>query len=125
MKKRTKITGLVIILIILAVWGVKTYRELQKPAIGLIKVEGGITSSLDSLETIKKYEDDESIKAVLVRIDSPGGIVGPSQEIYQRLLKLKGKKPIIVSMGALGASGAYYIACAAQGSNDFLILLAS
>ncbi|MEN6474917.1 MAG: signal peptide peptidase SppA [Syntrophaceae bacterium] len=114
MKKRTKITGLVIILIILAVWGVKTYRELQKPAIGLIKVEGGITSSLDSLETIKKYEDDESIKAVLVRIDSPGGIVGPSQEIYQRLLKLKGKKPIIVSMGALGASGAYYIACAAD-----------
>jgi len=114
MKKRTKLTGLVIILVILALWGVKTYRELQKPAIGIIKVEGGITSSLESLETIKDYEDDEAIKAVLVRIDSPGGIVGPSQEIYQRLLKLKGKKPIIVSMGALGASGAYYIACAAD-----------
>jgi len=103
-----------IVLIILAVWGVKTYRELQKPAIGLIKVEGGITTSLESLETIKDYEEDETIKAVLVRIDSPGGVVGPSQEIYQRLLKLKGKKPIIVSMGALGASGAYYIACAAD-----------
>ncbi len=114
MKKRTKLTGLMIVLIILAVWGVKTYRELQKPAIGLIKVEGGITTSLESLETIKDYEEDETIKAVLVRIDSPGGVVGPSQEIYQRLLKLKGKKPIIVSMGALGASGAYYIACAAD-----------
>ncbi|HQP31355.1 MAG TPA: signal peptide peptidase SppA [Deltaproteobacteria bacterium] len=114
MKKKTKLTGLMIVLIILAVWGVKTYRELQKPAIGLIKVEGGITTSLESLETIKDYEEDETIKAVLVRIDSPGGVVGPSQEIYQRLLKLKGKKPIIVSMGALGASGAYYIACAAD-----------
>jgi len=114
MKKRTKVAGLVIILVILAVWGVKTYIKLQKPAIGIIKVEGGITSAMESLETIKGYEDDESIKAVLVRIDSPGGIVGPSQEIYQRLLKLKGKKPIIVSMGALGASGAYYIACAAD-----------
>jgi len=114
MKKRTKVTGLAIILIILAVWGVKTYWELQKPAIGLVKVEGGITSALESLETIKEYEDDETIKAVLIRIDSPGGIVGPSQEIYQRLLKLKGKKPIVVSMGALGASGAYYIACAAD-----------
>jgi protease IV len=114
MKKRTKIIGFSIIIILIAVWSARTYLEQRKPGIGLLEVEGAITSSMDYLDTIKDYEEDDAIKAVLIRIDSPGGIVGPSQEIYQRLLKLKGKKPLVVSMGAVGASGAYYIACAAD-----------
>src|SRR3972149_5532607 len=48
------------------------------------------------------------------RIDSPGGGVGPSQEIYEEVKKARAKKPVLASMGALAASGGYYIACAAQ-----------
>ena len=114
MKKRTKIIVWAVIIILILVWGGKTARERMKPAIGVLEVEGAITNSMDYLETIKDYEDDDAVKAILIRIDSPGGIVGPSQEIYQRLLKLKGKKPLIASMGAVGASGAYYVACAAD-----------
>lgn len=114
MKKRTKVIGFIIILIIALSWGGRAYEERHKPAIGVLEIMGGIMASDDTLDTIKAYEDDDAIKAVLVRIDSPGGVVGPSQEIYMRLLKLKGKKPIIASMSAVGASGAYYVACAAD-----------
>ncbi|MRR38246.1 signal peptide peptidase SppA, partial [bacterium] len=54
------------------------------------------------------------VKAVIVRLDSPGGKVGPSQEIYEALMRTKKKKPVIASMGSVGASGAYYIACSAD-----------
>ena len=114
MKKRRNIIVISLITILIAAWGGKTYVEQRKPAIGLLEIEGDIAGSMDYLETIQDFEDDEAIKAVLIRIDSPGGIVGPTQEIYQRVLKLKGKKPVVISMGALGASGAYYIACAAD-----------
>ena len=86
----------------------------MKPAIGIIEVDGIITESMPYLDTIKQFSDDDNIKAVVVRLDSPGGKVGPSQEIYSALLKLKKKKPVVASFGALGASGAYYIACAAD-----------
>ncbi|MBM2828745.1 MAG: Multidrug transporter [Actinobacteria bacterium] len=54
------------------------------------------------------------MKAIILRINSPGGGVGPSQEIYSEVRKLKGKKVVVASMGALAASGGYYIACAAD-----------
>lgn len=66
---------------------------------------------LDSIETISK---DNKIKAIVVRIDSPGGSVGPSQEIYSELKELRETKPIVASIGDVGASGGYYIACAAE-----------
>ncbi|MBI2487745.1 MAG: signal peptide peptidase SppA [Deltaproteobacteria bacterium] len=66
---------------------------------------------LESLSTIRK---DKSIKALVLRIDSPGGAVGPSQEIYSEVKLLREKMPVVASMGAVGASGGYYIACAAE-----------
>src|SRR5659263_653142 len=54
------------------------------------------------------------VLASVRRIDSPGGGVGPSQEIYEEVKKARAKKPVLASMGALAASGGYYIACAAQ-----------
>ncbi|HQP32262.1 MAG TPA: signal peptide peptidase SppA [Deltaproteobacteria bacterium] len=114
MRKRTKILGAVVIGILVLGWAGKSFEERRKPAIGILEVVGGIMSADESLETIKAYEEDDNIKAVVVRIDSPGGVVGPAQEIYQRLLKLKGKKPVVASMSAVGASGAYYVACAAD-----------
>ncbi len=81
--------------------------------IGVIDINGPIVSAYDLTETLMDFSDNQSIKAVILRIDSPGGAVGPSQEIYQEVLKLQKKKPVIVSMGSVAASGGYYVAAAA------------
>lgn len=80
------------------------------PGIGLVEVKGLI---IDPLETVKQLHDfgkDDKVKSVVVRIDSPGGVVGPSQEIWSAVKRLKEKKPVVVSMGSVAASGGYYIA---------------
>ena len=84
-------------------------------AIGLIEVEGPIYESKTVVNQLKLYEKNPFIKGILIRIDSPGGGVSASQEIYAEIrnAKAKGKK-IVVSMGALAASGGYYIACPAD-----------
>jgi protease-4 len=89
------------------------------PRIGVIEVKGeigaGVRGSVDSDETlriIKRFMDDGDMKAVVVRIDSPGGAVAPSQEIYDELKKLADKKTVVCSMGNLAASGGFYIAMA-------------
>jgi protease-4 len=64
---------------------------------------------------VKKYREDRSIKGILLRIDSPGGAVVPSQEMYEEVKKTRdGGKPVVVSMGSLAASGGYYVACGAS-----------
>ena len=64
------------------------------------------------IELIHQYRDNGSVKAIVVRIDSPGGSVAPVQEIYGELNKLE--KPVVASLGGTAASGGYYIACAAD-----------
>jgi protease-4 len=66
------------------------------------------------VKLIRKFERDDDVKAVVVRVDSPGGAVAPSQEIYQALRRLRGKKKVFASMGNLAASGGYYVASAAD-----------
>jgi protease-4 len=82
--------------------------------VGVIEILGPITDSKRILKDLREYEEADSIKAVLVRIDSPGGSVGPSQEIYEALMRIREKKKVIASMGATAASGGFYIACAAE-----------
>lgn len=82
--------------------------------IAVLKIEDVILEDQQYLESIKKIKEDDQIKAVVLRIDSPGGAVGPSQEIYSELIKLNKIKPVIASIGSVGASGGYYIACAAD-----------
>ncbi len=82
--------------------------------VGLVQVKGLI---FDPLETVKQLHDfgkEDKVKAVVLRIDSPGGVVGPSQEIWAAVKRLKEKKPVIVSMGSVAASGGYYIAAPAS-----------
>jgi len=81
--------------------------------IALLKIEGTILDSEETITWLKKYRKDSSIKAVVIRINSPGGAVAPSQEIYEEVKKLAKVKPVVVSMAAVGASGAYYISSAA------------
>jgi protease-4 len=82
--------------------------------VAVLPVTGLIADSESTIEQLKKFAKDDSVKAIVLRINSPGGGVGPSQEIYEEVRKLKGKKIVVASMGALAASGGYYIACASQ-----------
>ncbi|UCC78758.1 MAG: signal peptide peptidase SppA [Candidatus Zixiibacteriota bacterium] len=83
--------------------------------VAIIDVKGVIEDSEDIVRQLDNYEDDKSIKALVLRIDSPGGGVAASQEVYDRILKFRDSgKIVIASMGAIAASGGYYIACAAD-----------
>jgi protease-4 len=82
--------------------------------IAIVEVKGVITQSSDVIEDIHQYLADDGVKAIILRVDSPGGGVGPSQEIYGEILKAKRKKKIITSMGSVAASGGYYVACASD-----------
>lgn len=87
--------------------------------IAVIEIRGVITQSSGIIEELRGYDEDEGVKAIILRIDSPGGGVGPSQEIYREIQKIKStqKKKIITSMGSVAASGGYYIASA----SDFIM----
>lgn len=82
--------------------------------LGVLEVEGPIVDARRMIEQIKEFRDHNNIKAVVLRIDSPGGGVGPSQEIYAELLRLADEKPLVVSMGSVAASGGYYLAVAGE-----------
>ncbi len=83
--------------------------------VALVKIDGLLVSSESIVSELKDYADDGSIKAIVIRIDSPGGGVVPSQEIFNAVkhAKKEGKK-VVVSMGSVAASGGYYIAAAAD-----------
>jgi protease-4 len=80
--------------------------------VGIVEVKGVIDDSEDVVEALKTFEESPSVKAVVVRIESPGGGVAPSQEIYAAIRRLRDTKPVVASMGGLAASGGYYIASA-------------
>ncbi len=82
--------------------------------IALVALTEPIISSADIVRQLKKYRDSRSVKAIVLRLDSPGGGVAASQEIYEEVKKVRDSgKPIVVSMGAVAASGAYYVSCGA------------
>jgi protease-4 len=82
--------------------------------IALIRVEGVILDSQTTIEDLKRFSENPSVKAIVIRIDSPGGGVVPSQEIYDAVKRVRSKnnKAVIASMGSVAASGGYYIAAA-------------
>lgn len=83
--------------------------------LAVIDLTGAIISSQETVRQFKKYREDRSIKGILFRVDSPGGGVVASQEIYEEVKKTRNTgKPVVVSMGSLGASGGYYVACGAS-----------
>jgi protease-4 len=81
--------------------------------IGVVEISGVIRSSKTVNRQIIAFRKDDSVKAIVLRIDSPGGI-GPAQEIYEEVKKAAAVKPVVVSMGAVAASGGYYIAAPAR-----------
>ncbi len=85
-------------------------KDFGKPQIGILQIKGIILDAEEYLMAIKEMAKKKSIKAIVVRIDSPGGSVGASQEIFEELKKTRNLKPVIVSMGSVAASGALYVA---------------
>jgi protease IV len=82
----------------------------------VVDVEGELTESRPIIDQLKRYEDSNSVKAILLNIDSPGGGVAVSQEIYAEVKRLREKKDktVVAYLSSTGASGAYYVACAAN-----------
>ena len=90
----------------------KTFSLNDK--VGVVSVNGIISDSMEITEQLDEFGRDDSIVAVVLRIDSPGGGVAASQEIYDAVMELKKKKKVVASMGSVAASGGLLIACAAD-----------
>ena len=85
---------------------------LAGEGIGVLQIEGAIDDAREVLRELKRFKEAPWIKAVVVRIDTPGGAVAPTQEIFEAMQKTKKLKPLIASMGSMATSGGYYIASA-------------
>lgn len=110
------ITGLFLFLLLLSGILALFFNQpvpFEPDSVALVKIEGPIIDSEEAIEEIKEYADDSSIKALVIRVNSPGGAVAPSQEIHDEVKKAAEKKPVVVSMGAVAASGGYYISAPA------------
>jgi protease-4 len=84
-------------------------------SIGLLELQGVITDAADAIEALDRFRKQDSTVAVVLRIDSPGGAVAPSQELYDAVWRLReAKKPVFASLGNVAASGGYYVASAAD-----------
>jgi protease-4 len=96
--------------------GGKTGRFAFGDKIAIVEVKGMITQSSGVIEELQQYLADDGVKAIILRIDSPGGGVGPSQEIYREIMRIKSnsKRKVVTSMGSVAASGGYYIASASD-----------
>jgi len=83
--------------------------------VGVIEINGIIAESKNVLNYLKRFREDNSIKAIVIRVDSPGGAVGPSQEIFREIRKTSASKKVVASMGTIATSGGYYVAAGANG----------
>lgn len=97
---------------VVMVVGKKDSAPLWGDKIGVVVVAGSILNAGPTIFALDKFRRDASIKAIVLRVDSPGGGVAPSQEIYREIHRTRRVKPVICSMGAVAASGGYYIAAA-------------
>jgi protease-4 len=82
--------------------------------VGVVEIKGVIADPKPVILQLKKFRKNTDVKAIVLRIDSPGGGVGPSQEIYAEVKKTTRLKKVVVSMGAIAASGGYYVGAAAD-----------
>lgn len=83
--------------------------------IALVELKEPIVSSENVVRLLKRYRENINVRAIVFRVESPGGGVAASQEIYEEVKKTrKSGKPVVVSMGAVAASGGYYVACGAD-----------
>jgi len=117
----TLVSVSVITLSYLLVKGLETSRLSDLVAepgggnVGIVEIKGVIADSAETIRLLKHFREDDAIKAIVLRVESPGGVVGPSQEIYREVRKTVPTKKVVASMGAVAASGGYYVAAACDG----------
>jgi len=87
---------------------------IARERIGVVPLKGMITDAKPVVDVLERFSKDDSIKAIVLRIDTPGGGVGPSQEIFEKVRSVRKKKTVVASMGSMATSGGYYVACAAE-----------
>lgn len=92
----------------------KTDLFSRKEGVGIVELKGLLVSSEPVLKNLTEFRNDPNVKSVVLRIDSPGGAVGAAQEIYQEIGRTSAVKPVVASMGSMGASGGYYAALGAN-----------
>ncbi|WP_045216390.1 signal peptide peptidase SppA [Desulfonatronovibrio magnus] len=112
------ITAVVIFMMAMAVFNFLFFSEQSKmrgkQVIGVVKVNGLITDSRDIVDWISELKRKDHIRGVVIRVNSPGGVVAPSQEIYAAVRDLALEKTVVVSMGAMATSGGYYLSSPAH-----------
>ena len=89
-------------------------KDGKNAPIAVITIENEIRESKKIVEMLLAAEEEDDIKAIILRIDSPGGAVAPTQEIYEEVVRIDKKKPIYSSFGSVAASGGYYIGAATR-----------
>ncbi len=115
----------VLVLFVLTVWLLLAVSDDGLPGgskVAVVEVAGVIgvwtDRGLDTdtiIRTLGEYRDDPTVRAVVLRIDSPGGVVAPTQEIVTAVRRLReAKKPVVASLGSVAASGGYYVAVSAD-----------
>jgi protease IV len=93
----------------------ESYGGSGSERVAIVDISDVIMNAEDVIRQLRKYRERSSVKAIVLRLDSPGGAVVPSHEIYEEVRRTRNYgKPVVASMGSVAASGAYYIACAAD-----------
>ncbi len=118
------LTGLLVaagVAVLLVSWSTPTRAawdplEMFTPGekVGVVEITGIISKATPILEQLKKFRENKRIRAIVLRVNSPGGVVGPSQEIMEEVQKTKKVKKVVASFGSLATSGGYYAACASD-----------
>lgn len=107
--------GGVVLLFLATLWAALRAPGGFGPRVAVVELEGIIVDVADLLRELRSHRDDPRIRAVVIRINSPGGVVGPTQELYEALRRIRqAGKPVVASLGAVAASGGYYVAVAAD-----------
>jgi len=126
-RSRTGAAILVIVLLVIGVMAISSFVSLMGDTedansswgdlffdrgnkIGVVTLKGTLITCDETLKQLKKFRKKSSVKAIVIRINSPGGTVAPAQEIYREIEKTKKKKPVVASMETIGTSAAYYVA---------------
>ncbi len=110
--------GIILLILLVEIVGISIFlarrAKIGVGNIAIIDIKGPIYTSKEIIEKIHKYKKNRMIKALVIRLETPGGGVAACQEIYEELNKVKEHKKVVASMGGVTASGGYYIACAAD-----------
>ena len=124
MRKHPVLLGMMVLavllsLFVISIWAISYIASREESwwgneKIAVVDIKGIIIDSQPVVEKLIQFRKNEKVKAIVLRIDSPGGAVGPAQEIYAAVKKAQREKKVLVSVGSTAASGGYYIACAAD-----------